>query len=109
MSVRDGLEAAIAAADHLTPMDDAAIAAARALADKIDAWDVIVKWALEDTQGDGRPAVPANDNTSLGSFLKYCNELGLTPLARKTLDFKQEGKGGKLAQLRSVQGGKKTS
>ena len=55
-------------------------AAARALARKIDAWDVIVEWALDDAaQGKGRPAVPANDNVSIASFLKYLDALGLTP------------------------------
>lgn len=57
------------------------VAAARALADKIDAWDVIVQWALEDADGQGRPAVPQNDNTSIPAFLKYMNDLGLTPAA----------------------------
>ena len=57
------------------------VAAARALADKIDAWDVIVQWALEDAGGQGRPAVPQNDNVSIPSFLKFMTELGLTPAA----------------------------
>ena len=82
--VRDALDASVAAAKHLTQMDMAAVQAARALADKIDAWDVIVEWALDDAaQTSGRPAVPANDNVSLASFLKYCEQLGLTPAARK--------------------------
>ncbi|MSS84494.1 hypothetical protein FYJ24_06895 [Actinomycetaceae bacterium WB03_NA08] len=59
------------------------VAAARALADKIDAWDVIVQWANDDVRaaGGGRPAVPDNDNTSIPAFLKYMNDLGLTPAA----------------------------
>lgn len=60
------------------------VAAARALADKIDAWDVLVQWALEDAGGEGRPAIPANDNTSIPAFLKYMIELGLTPAADVT-------------------------
>ena len=102
--VRDGLESAVTAAAHLSELDEGALAAARALADKIDAWDVIVEWAVEDAGGDGRPVVPANDNTSLGTFLKYLTELGLTPAARHVLDEKKGAGGGKLAQLRSIEG-----
>ena len=80
--VRDALEEAVAAARHLTARDAAAVAAARALADKIDAWDVIVDWALDDAADEGsRPAVPRNDNTSLPSFLKYLEALQLVPPA----------------------------
>ena len=108
--VRDGLEQAITAAAHLTAVDEGALAAARALADKIDAWGVIVDWALDDVAGKDtseRPAVPQNDNTSLPTFLRYCDALGLTPAGRVKLDEKKpEGKGGKLAHLRAVQGGK---
>lgn len=102
--VRDGLEEAIASASHLSAMDAAAIEGARALADKIDAWDQIVEWAREDAGDDGRPAVPVHDNISPGSFLKYLIELGLTPAARHVLDEKKGAGGGKLAQLRSVEG-----
>lgn len=79
LSVRDGLERSLRNAKHLRAKDSAAVAAARALADKIDAWDVIVEWALEDAAGSGRPKVPANDNVSLASFLKYCEALRILP------------------------------
>ena len=81
MSVREAFDASIAAATHLTPEDAGAVEAARALADKIDAWDVIVEWALDDAaQVKGkRPAVPSNDNVSIASFLKYLDALGLAP------------------------------
>ena len=80
--VRTALEAAIKAADHLEPQHAATVAAARALAAKIDAWDQIVDWALEDAaETDSRPRVPANDNTSLPTFLKYMESLRLTPPA----------------------------
>lgn len=106
--VREAFDASIAAASHLTDMDLGAVEAARALADKIDAWDVIVEWALDDAaQLERRPAVPANDNVSLASFLKYCESLGLTPTARKNLEAKG-GAGGKLAQLRAIEGGRKS-
>lgn len=74
-----------AAGTALTALDAGVIEAARALADKIDAWDRIVEWALDDANqdGTGRPKVPQNDNVSLASFLKYCDALGLTPAQRK--------------------------
>ena len=79
-SVADALERAIAAADHLTARHAGAVAAARALAEKIDAWQIIVEWALDDAAAnDRRPAVPANDNVSLPSFLKYLDALRLLP------------------------------
>lgn len=88
-SLEEALDRALEAAPHLAPIHAATVRAARDLARKIDAWSVIVDWALDDaTDGDGntsRPAVPANDNVSLASFLKYMNDLGLTPqLAPKT-------------------------
>ena len=80
--VLDALEEAVAAATHLTSRDAAAVEAARALARKIDAWDVIVEWAIDDAdQSDSKPKVPANDNTSLPSFLKYLEALQLVPPA----------------------------
>ena len=79
-SLSEALERSIAAAAHLTTRDAAAVAAARALAAKIDAWDVIVQWAQEDAAQTGaRPKIPAHDNISLGSFLKYLDALQLVP------------------------------
>ncbi|WHP18825.1 hypothetical protein [Cellulomonas sp. ES6] len=81
-SLSEGLERALAAATHLTDRDAAAIAAARALAHRIDVWDVIVQWAMEDAADTGsRPKVPANDNTSLPTYLKYLDALQLVPPA----------------------------
>lgn len=79
-SVVEAFERSIRNAKHLRARDAAAVAAARALARKIDAWDVIVEWALDDAQDSkGRPAVPANDNVSIASFLKYLDQLRLLP------------------------------
>ena len=79
-SVSEALERSIANAKHLRARHSAPIAAARALARKIDAWDQIAQWALDDaSDGRGRPAAPANDNVSFASFLKYLDALGLTP------------------------------
>lgn len=80
MSLVETLDAAVAAAKHLAPEHGAAVEAARLLAAKIDAWDVIVQWAIEDAAAeDGRPKVPAHDNTSLSAFLKYMETLQLVP------------------------------
>jgi len=106
MSLVEATDAAVEAATHLTPMDNAAIEAMRALARKIDAWDVIVEWALDDARdNNSRPAVPQNDNVSISAYLKFCESLGLTPAGRKGLEAKKEPQGGKLTQLRSVAGG----
>jgi hypothetical protein len=84
-SLSEGLERAIASAEHLTERDAGAIAAVRALAARIDAWDVIVEWAMDDLAGNprpgARPAVPQNDNTSLPTYLKYLDALQLVPPA----------------------------
>ena len=81
VSLVAALDRSLRNAKHLRARDAAAVAAARALARKIDAWDVIVDWALEDASmnSNGRPAVPANDNVSLATFLKYMDSLGLLP------------------------------
>lgn len=112
MSLIESTDAAIKAATHLTKMDAGAIEAMRNLARKIDAWDVIVGWALEDAQvKDHRPTVPQNDNVSISAYLKYSESLGLTPASRGVLvpkpvkaaqPQKPEAKDGKLARLSSV-------
>ncbi|WP_461371885.1 terminase small subunit [Candidatus Darwinibacter acetoxidans] len=84
--VRDGFEKALKNARRqkiIYARHEGTIAAARALADKIDQWDVIVQWAVEDKEALGlqRPVVPQNDNTSLPTFLKYMDALGLTVAA----------------------------
>lgn len=70
------------------PRYAAALANLMRLARKIDAWDTIVEWALEDMAGKGRggrPAVPSNDNVSASAYAKQLAELGLTPAGRKHL------------------------
>ena len=96
-------EVAIAAASHLTDMDAGAVEALRALARKIQAWDVIVEWALDDAAESGsRPSVPQNDNVSLSAYLKYCDQLGLSPAGRKSLDVKKAGESAKAAKLTAL-------
>ena len=90
-------------ASKFEDVDAGAVEALRALARKIQAWDVIVEFALGDAaEGQSRPAVPQNDNVSISAYLKYCDQLGLTPAGRKVLGQKKEVAGGKLAQLRAV-------
>ena len=84
--VRVGFEKALANARRqkiIFARHEGTVAAARALADKIDHWDQIVQWAVEDMEDSGahRPSVPQNDNVSLASFLKYMDALGLTVAA----------------------------
>lgn len=107
VSVFEGFQAAVAAADHVDAagVDAAAVAAAGALARKIDAWDQIVEWALDDAAGEGRPVVPANDNTSLPTFLKYCESLGLTPKVRGALDEQKPREVDPFGDLKSRRGG----
>ena len=111
--VRNALDKALTEARKqklIGPMDAGTVRAAQALADKIDAWDQIVEWAFEDQREaeSNRPAVPQNDNVSLASFLKYMNDLGLTPGARAA-GKSAAGKGGgapvgKLEALQSAVG-----
>lgn len=97
--VRNALDKALAEARKqgvVSDLDAGTIRAAQALADKIDAWDQIVEWAFEDVaEADmKRPAVPQNDNVSLASFLKYMNDLGLTPAARNAASKGSSKSGG---------------
>lgn len=97
-----------AASRNLTDADAGAVEALRALARKIDAWDQIVEWALDDaseTRG-ARPAVPQNDNVSISAYLKYCDQLGLSPAGRKALGVRDGGVSGKKAKLTALRGGK---
>ncbi|MGZ6836764.1 MAG: terminase small subunit [Blastococcus sp.] len=96
--VVDATERAIKAAGHLTSMDAGAVQTLRLLAVKVD--------ALEggDLNADGK-----FDNVSIPTYLRYCEALGLTPAGRVKLGPVKEAVGGKLGQLRSVQGGKSSS
>ena len=90
----------------LGDIDAGAVEALRALARKIQAWDRIVDFALDDVKDDvlskaTRPAVPQNDNVSISAYLKYCDQLGLSPAGRKALDLKAKVAGGKLTALRT--------
>jgi hypothetical protein len=90
LTLYEATEKAIAAAKHLE--DDRFLgskAALLVLARKIDAWDVIVKWAVEDRDRDakgGRPTVPQNDNVSISAYAKLSEQMGLTPTGQKALE-----------------------
>lgn len=91
----------------LTSNDDGAIELLRHLAKKIDAWETIVEWALDDAaeyEGNVRPKVPAHDNTTPGTYAKLAESLGLTPSGRHAIGAKSgetSGKAGKLTALRN--------
>lgn len=85
-SLEAATRASVEAATHLDKegVHAGAIAAMISAARKIDAWDIIVDWALEDAiENETRPAVPSNDNVTLSTYLKYVESLGLTPAPAK--------------------------
>lgn len=97
---------AVEAATHLTDLDKGTVEAMMALARKIDAWDVIVEWALEDAaESAGRPSVPQNDNVSISAYLKFAESLGLTPAGRTKLTEEKKPEanpGGTLASVSNI-------
>lgn len=97
-SIRDGIEASIEAADHLTRKDAGAIEAIRALASTLDAM------ANADTlDADGKPR--PIDNVSMPTFLRFCDALGLTPAGREKLTPAKAKPAGALS---SIRGGRAT-
>lgn len=89
-SVFQATEEAIDAATHLTKMDSGAISAVLKVARQIDYL----------MANDGLNESGKFDNVSIPVFLKYCNELGLTPMGRTKLEpDKAPGKTGKLLAL----------
>lgn len=79
-TVSEALERSLRNAKHLRAKDAAAVAAARALAWKIDNWSKLADAAISESGETGaRPKLPLNDNVSISSFLKYMEALGLTP------------------------------
>lgn len=80
-------------AGFLTEMDDGAVAALLQLAERLDDPDF--------PDVDGR-----FDNVTQALYFKACDSLGLTPVGRSKLAEKKEKTGGKLAQLRALEGGR---
>jgi len=85
-------ELAVSAASHLTDSDAGTVAVLMDLARTIDGMD-------------DRDAEAPLDNVTIPTYLKFSDALGLTPLSRLKLE-KPEVKGGKLAELRSIRGGR---
>ena len=107
MSLVDDTLASFKAATHLSEKDKGPMEALILLARKIDAWDQIVEWALDDAaESGGRPTVPQNDNVSISAYFKACDQLGLTPSGRKALGLAGGGVSDKKAKLTALRGGK---
>lgn len=104
----EATETAIIAAEWLTDADKGSVEALRALARKIQAWDQIVDWALDDValRPGARPKVPENDNVSISAYAKLSDQLGLTPIGRKALAIRREVASDKTAKLHALRGGK---
>jgi hypothetical protein len=88
-SVQEGIRAGI-----IGPLDEGAVAVLLQMAERLDHPD----FPLIDEKFD---------NVTQGQYLRACEQLGLTPAGRTKLGEKKDAGGGKLAQLRSVQGGAK--
>jgi hypothetical protein len=84
----------------LTPQDAGAVAVLLGLAESVD-------YLLTH---EGLTPSGKLDNVSVPTYLRYCESLGLTPAGRVKLSEKKEpGGGGKLAQLRAVEGRRRSS
>jgi hypothetical protein len=97
-SVLEETDRAITAAPHLGAMDAGAIAVARELAFTIDQMH-----DRPSTDIDGK-ALPL-DNVTIPTYLRFCEQLGLTPAGRIKLGDPKTKVGGKLGQLRAIRGG----
>lgn len=112
MSVFDAAVSAIRASPHVDRDggDAGTVEAMLALAKKIDAWDEIVDLAMEQAaESERKPTVPVHDNTSLPTFLRYCEALGLTPATRKALAAEVKAEGDAVDELKKRRGRKQAS
>ena len=111
MSVFDAAVSAIEASSHVDRAggDAGAVEALLALARKIDAWDDIVDLAVDQAEDGRRPTVPQHDNTSLPTFLKYCEALGLTPATRRALVAEVKAEGDAVDELKKRRGRKQAA
>lgn len=91
--VAEATNRAIKAARHLEDADCGPVEVLRTLARTIDGIPE-------------RPADAPMDNVTIPTYLKFASALGLTPVSRKDLVKPEAGSGSKLAQLRSIQGGR---
>lgn len=112
MGVHEATLMAIAAAPYVDRVgaDAGTVEAMLALAKKIDAWDEIVDLAMEQAaESERKPTVPVHDNTSLPTFLRYCEALGLTPATRKALAAEVKAEGDAVDELKKRRGRKQAS
>jgi hypothetical protein len=87
----DSIQAA-KSAGIITDMDEGAVAVLLQMAQRLDD----VEYPIIDGKFD---------NVTQSLYFKACEQLGLTPAGRNRLEEKKGASGGKLAQLRSLQGG----
>lgn len=103
MTISDETQRSIDAAAHLDRegKDAGAIAALLAAARKLDDWDRVLDAYFEQLEMDPESTVrpPAQDNATLGHYLKYCEALGLTPAARGELASGKKSPGGPKDEL----------
>lgn len=111
MGVHEATLMAIAAAPYVDRVgaDAGTVEAMLALAKKIDAWDEIVELAMDQTEEGRKPTVPVHDNTSLPTFLRYCEALGLTPATRKALAAEVKAEGDAVDELKKRRGRKQAA
>lgn len=111
MGVHEATLMAINAASYVDRVgaDAGTVEAMLALAKKIDAWDVIVDLAMDQTEEGRKPTVPVHDNTSLPTFLRYCEALSLTPATRKALAAEVKAEGDAVDELKKRRGRKQAA
>lgn len=78
-ATQESIEAAIAAGALDRVLSAGPVAALLALARKIDGWDDVVSAAMDGREDGERLPIPLHDNTSIPTYLKYCESLRLTP------------------------------
>lgn len=83
MSVYEATERSVAQAIASGALDESLsagpVAAVLALARKIDGWDAVVEAAMEGREDGAKLPIPLHDNTSIPTYLRYCEALQLTP------------------------------
>jgi hypothetical protein len=94
-NMRDAYDASLTSSPHINDVDQALIESGRTIADRIDAAIAL---------GEGQEVTKAL--FLLPHMVNILRELLATPAARLALDRPPNPDGGKLAQLRALQGGK---
>lgn len=97
-ATEESVRAAVAAGVLDPVLSAGPVEAVLALARKIDGWDAVVELAVEQRVDGQRLPVPLHDNTSIPTYLKFCEALRLTPGAVKVAE---KPKGRAVDELRS--------